>query len=744
MKLYIPTTSLNFNNILSTESISPKGFYASRGFGYSRWFSIPENDFEGAILLYESPAIHIRPESDLEDHPLLIEIETDEDFPVAKEGIRYSKHSIYLNPWNTKFIFQSEKDRTVAYSLSDSSLETKMLRLYNNKVIVASIQSPFPTLDGISIDFAIEDSYIEQDRQINRIKGLLYGYYIGVCLSSSNDDIEQINILKEIQNIFAAVVSSVERNPSKVQMEKLEYLFTSYTKKEPLYQELLGEIENVEKLNHVLAILQKYGIKAMLDWRKIVNKLQYDSGEPNYAISWVKSEISNLRKKMASYNTLLSPEAEEIITSNGKISKVSSIVNNEENRLYVSWVNNILINFSGKISPIREELADAITKSAIDTLGDSWANSSIRTFLNQLRRHVRGEEFTQPWDNGVLSSIAAVITKGDDWENLLNFMQSKGMTDYRIAFSFYGILNGFANLTRDFTDILLNQKSAYVAEIYREFYGQLHGVTIDVNKISNTGAPIEKHKDFIKEHHEVPVSTSKVYAEDNDFREQQRNEIWDFFNNSPAFPKSGNKKEKLKEGLGLCLKRYSREINLSQFIMDLNDFDEYGWKKSNKPWKSMQERFCPDYNVRVGQKKHTNGKVKESPSLFDVAREGLQQTAQTVKNYIAGSKTKKTDLESSLSYLNNTSINDNLFVFDKKCWDLLQDFIPQSFRHEFYRDLKWFQDEYAKGEQSKYYAHASRENSPAIEAFLRYIKKRDYANSLNADKISAYLHKTYV
>lgn len=36
--------------------------------------------------------------------------------------------------------------------------------------------------------------------------------------------------------------------------------------------------------------------------------------------------------------------------------------------------------------------------------------------------------------------------------------------------------------------------------------------------------------------------------------------------------------------------------------MDLNDFDEYGWKKSNKPWKSMQERFCPDYNVRVGQK----------------------------------------------------------------------------------------------------------------------------------------------
>lgn len=636
MKLYIPTTSLNFNNILSTESISPKGFYASRGFGYSRWFSIPENDINGAILLYESPAALVRPKSDLEDHPLLIEIDTDENFPVAKKGVRYSKHSIYLNPWNTKFIFQSEKDKTVAYSLSDSSLETKMLRLYNNKVIVSPVQGSFPTLEGVSIDSAMEDSCIEQDRQINKIKGLLYGYYIGVCLSSSKDDIEQINILKEIQNIFAAVVSSVEKIPSNVQMERLEHLFTYYTKKEPLYQELLTEIGNFEKTNHVLAILQKYGIKiALFDWRKIVNNLQYDSDEPSYAISWVKSEISNLRKKMASCNILLSTDAEEIITSNGNISKVSSIVNNEENQLYISWINNVLINFNGKVSSNRAELADAITKSAIDTLGDNWANSSFRTFLNQLRRHVRGEEFTQPWNNGVLSSIAAVISKGDDWETLLSFMQTKGMTDYRIAFSFYGILNGFANLTRDFTDILLNQKSIYVAEIYREFYGQLHGITIDINKTSNIEVPKEKRKEFIKEHHKKLVSTPKEYDEENNLREQQCKEIWEFFNNSPAVPKSGNKKEKLKDGLHLCLKRYTGEICLSQFIMDLNDFEEYGWKKSNKPWKSMQERFCPDFKDKVGEKKKNKIIKNPSPSLFDIAKDKDRNATPAEKDIIA-------------------------------------------------------------------------------------------------------------
>lgn len=743
MKLYIPTTSLNFNNILSTESISPKGFYASRGFGYSRWFSIPENDLDGAILLYESPAKLVRPKSDLEDHPLLIEIDTDEDYPVAKKGVRYSKHSIYLNPWNTKFIFQSEKDKTVAYSLSDSSLETKMLRLYNNKIIVASVRGSFPTMEGISIDFTIENSCIEKDRQINKIKGLLYGYYIGACLSSSKDDIEQINILKEIQNIFAAVVSSVEKIPSNVQKERLGVLFTSYAKKEPIYQELLAEIGNVDKTNHVLGVLQKYGIKVMLDWRRIVNELQNDSEEPNYAISWVKSEISNLRKKMASCNILLSPDADEIITCDGNISKILSIVNNEENQLYISWVNNVLINFNGKVSSNRAELADAITKSAIDTLGDKWANSSIRTFLNQLRRHVRGEEFTQPWNNGVLSSIAAVISKGDDWENLLNFMQSKGMTDYRIAFSFYGILNGFANLTRDFTDILLNQKSIYVAEVYREFYGQLHGITIDINKMSTVRTQKDKQEKTIEEQEELLIPSLEIH---NRLRDLQYKEIMDFFF-SPNCQKKGSNKANLEKGLRLCLERYDEEIDLHQFINDLSGYYDYGWKKNNKPWKSMRERFCPDYNVKVGFKKknnNTNDVPKESPSLFDGTTEGSQQIVQTVKNIHLGSIAQETHFELNNSEQKNAPVNAHFFVSDRKCWDFLQNIVHQSLHKEFYRDLKWFQDEYAKGEQSKYYAHASRENNPAIEAFLRYIKKKDYANSLDMNNISEQLHKIYV
>ena len=127
MKYYIPTSSLNFNNILSTESLSPKSFYEKRGFGYSRWFSIEENCIAHLTLLYGAPHMFDRPKSDIEDHPMLIEIDTDEEFPEVVEGVYYTDRTIYLNPWQTKFIFFSEKDKTIAMSMSDSSLETKLV-----------------------------------------------------------------------------------------------------------------------------------------------------------------------------------------------------------------------------------------------------------------------------------------------------------------------------------------------------------------------------------------------------------------------------------------------------------------------------------------------------------------------------------------------------------------------------------------------------------------------------------------
>lgn len=144
MKYYIPTTTLNFNNILSSESISPSIFFQKRGFGYSRWFDIPENQLANSILLYNSLSYLKRNDSELEDHPMIIEINSDETFREIGEGIYVTDKTIYLNPWNTRFIFLNEQDKRVALSLSDSSLETKMIRLYQKGFDIRYPEGSYP------------------------------------------------------------------------------------------------------------------------------------------------------------------------------------------------------------------------------------------------------------------------------------------------------------------------------------------------------------------------------------------------------------------------------------------------------------------------------------------------------------------------------------------------------------------------------------------------------------------------
>ena len=63
-RLYIPTTTLNFNNIFSTESISPAGFYTQRGFGYKTYSKVALNNFQNSILLYSKFPLFSIPPSD--------------------------------------------------------------------------------------------------------------------------------------------------------------------------------------------------------------------------------------------------------------------------------------------------------------------------------------------------------------------------------------------------------------------------------------------------------------------------------------------------------------------------------------------------------------------------------------------------------------------------------------------------------------------------------------------------------
>lgn len=437
-------------------------------------------------------------------------------------------------------------------------------------------------------------------------------------------------------------------------------------RQQPLYIDLEKVLGSQQLSDEVLNVLQRY-YGCMIDKDKLIKGLQSDS-DYNPSMNWIGNEIQKANALIASNRNLLNPDDAEIIVSpKDKVVSQKTIDDKLMRTLFINWTNTVLCSrsFNGKVNAIKEPLSDEITTSARDLIGAEWDNSPIRTYLNQLRRHVRGEEFNQPWDNGVLSSMAAVLLKGDDWEKLLHFMQSKGMYDYRLAFAIYGVLNGFANLTRDFTDLLLNQESNYLAAVYREFYGQLHEKSTP-KATTDTFTKINEPQD-----RPVQVETVKQI-------EQWRKKIVDY-----ATTIIKRNKDKLLNSLNDALIQNGDNQDYFKFITMLDNFE--GWKPGKKgpcsAWERMQERFVPDYNQRIGntQKQKQTGQtmLRQEKTLFDES-DSTQSVAQSLQK--------------------PESRRDKSILDDYSKWiDECESFVnaPKA-KEQFINDMKWLADIYLK------------------------------------------------
>lgn len=755
MKYYIPTTTLNFNNILSSESISPSIFFQNRGFGYSRWFNIPENELANSIILYNSLSDLKRDDSELEDHPMIIEIITDEDYREIGNGVYTTDKTIYLNPWNTRFIFLNEQDKKVTLSLSDSSLETKMIRLYQKGFEIRYPVGYYPCIKT-EVFNEYNSSEVNHDKVINRLKGLLYGYYIGALLSCEKSIVDYYNILKDLQNIFAAILSNPLREPTFEQEKKANLLISSLLFNAPVFKEIEAVVKDRDKVVEISSILNRYGYHiSNVHPSFFFKELRMGSVENNLALNWITDELKRISSETSLNKKLLSPDACEIVVSENQLIAIKEAVipNKVENQLFIGLINNILRDdsISGKISSQRAELTDKLTASARDILGNEWESSPIRTYLNTLRRHVRGEAFNQDWNNGVLSSLAAVILKGDDWEALLDFLKRKGMTDYRLAFAFYGAFNGFANLTRDFTDLLLNNESSYVASVYKEFYGSIHGRKIDVSSKTFEPEPIKER-----------ITTTSIKS----FKDK----VWDFYFSNVR--KRKKNQSKLDEELKCALDKIGESEDGYVFVCVLNDYSMWGTK--TKAWQEMQQEFCPDYeNIRFSKKTDDTATVKSSqPKKNRGVLGGIKEALGGIfSGYEDDAKTPSDNPQSTLRLDSATSSNENPYsggptfqnnglskdsltsrsiIYDDYAIDVIKTFLGVS-SHKILDIFVKFQDSYRSGYYFKNQDKYKRNNSDVIDHFCNWCfhpsnelrLEKIPVNSRLLDGLKLYLSKYY-
>ncbi len=720
-KLYIPTSTLNFNNILSSESISPKSFYAIRSFGYSRWQEVEENNQENIILLYEEPFEFIRPSSDVEDHPMLVEITTDKEYPSIATGVYYSDESIYLSPWRTRFIFFTEQDRRIALSISDSSLETKMIGLYYRQLYVETYQKKEFAFNPSTIPMNKEA--IAFDVRVNKMKGLLYGYYIGALLSSTPELTDKANTLQEIQNIFSSILSSELHSPTVFQHEKLNTCFANLKRFDPIVCYLQKVVKEDFLAEDIIAELSKYGVvfPSSFDGERMINSLEFATDDYNPAFDWLKREKAFLRNEEMAGRKYLAPSSQEIVLAANILSKISNtnLTDEMEQRLMKAWVNDVLSSseYSGKITTFAETLSDVVTRKAKDVYADSWDNSRAKIELNQMRRYIRAQESSITWKDDVFSAIAAVLAKGSDWEQLRSFMQSKQMSDYRMAFALYGELNGFANLTRDFTDNLFGTSDKrYVASVYRDIYRQLMGEDPAVGKSQPEEMLVEKNLIESVETKDTHTDDTRDIIHDEFGLHFWQQEIKRFAKQE-AIKKE---KKRLMASLEQALVENEQNMDYFKFITMLDNYD--GWtptaKGPNAAWTRMQERFVPDYNERVGgrQPKPVFNKPPQNtaPSLFDFSQGDNEEN----------------------------STGSTFFYEDDNAWYYIESIVPERDREKLHNDLRWFQAEIRKPktERYKYYQTLDeRNNGLIIDKFCHLKEKPDKNGRVQAPYFTASL-----
>lgn len=269
-KLYIPISSLNFNSIFSSESISPHVFYGSRCFGYKRNTQVAFQPLENVILLFNKLFHFDLSNSNYEEYPIFIEVSeelisykirrkiSNEEFEIS-----IIDSTIYFDTCNFVFIFPTASIQQIIISKSLSSFETKTVSKYlqcfktldKYKDEIREL-----TLPEIEYDSDLKTEILK-DESFDSLKGLFYCLILGHFFSKPKKLIEIELIAKQIQNDFGGFKSDIELSGSKTESsyskdwKKSKYVPTDFSNKK-----LKLLLEKIDVL--VDSIIETFGKKS--------------------------------------------------------------------------------------------------------------------------------------------------------------------------------------------------------------------------------------------------------------------------------------------------------------------------------------------------------------------------------------------------------------------------------------------------------------------------------------------------
>ncbi|QAA80879.1 hypothetical protein EI546_03655 [Aequorivita sp. H23M31] len=261
---YIPVNSLNFNNILSSESISPFSFYEKRGYGFKRFERISANPFPNSILAYSKVTIVDALKSDREEFGIYVAIPKScfsNNLREVRSGevtVLQTDSTIYLNWKECFFIVSSDIEKSKLMASTRRSLEIKHSDLYLANIFliddyrfdIVSWDEKF--LDSVRDYKNVNHEQILIDQKINKLKGFIYGFVAGKLKEQPDEIAEGKRYFQDFINSYSvlinelSVVSNERKSPKRVDKKRTTSEFSHLKDIKERISILFSENEQIE------------------------------------------------------------------------------------------------------------------------------------------------------------------------------------------------------------------------------------------------------------------------------------------------------------------------------------------------------------------------------------------------------------------------------------------------------------------------------------------------------------------
>ena len=489
MKFYIPTSSLNMDNLLQSECILPISHYAQRLTGYKSYEQLEELRPFNAIVLFKYPVQFTINDVGRYNYPMLIEFEDDlqtQDFcgNEIQDGVCFCSHALNLTPTNCCFYFFSEQAYKITLVNTQSN---KSIKYYKNYSIVANVNRldtrPLPKL--VSIPHC--EVGVCEDGIIDKQKGVLYAYVLGELKSVNHELAVQLKLTQEIYNISTSLIST----PSSITVfgEKLSYLLNEYKKVDLTERNStkLFEINLKNELGNRFYFLKGCLIEFLKNincWDYVFTSLCKKWGcyfLPQISELRTKDDYlkfrSDIEKRTAYtidvFQKSLPPSSLNDVSINGNTISISNaplvnavidyIIRNKQTaeKLYANRLDFYMGAMKVIVPILKEQIGEI-----------NWEKSKERAYINNLHAFINNPAFhfeINSIDNIELKSIAAFILKGQSYNDCVSLCKMTEFENYRYILSLWGCLCGYMEMNRDTLSDILNMSTYSL--VYKKIYG---------------------------------------------------------------------------------------------------------------------------------------------------------------------------------------------------------------------------------------------------------------------------------